>query len=907
MVSLRQIRHVVRSDYTMNIGVTVLVYWLAGMLGMSLGESTGYVSPVFPAAGFAIAMMVYTENKGWPGVWLGSLALNLWIAQTHAGITTSTVVALGIASGSTLQAVSASWLLKRRGIACQQLETASDIGRSLFWAGPMACIISASAGIGTLYAMGLMPASAWLHSWWVWWTGDTLGVVLAMPITMAILCRKAPSWRSRLITVIVPTVITLGVVSAAYFATAHWEHKQQRNAIDKYGQTIVQLLEHRFIAHQEALSSLKRLIEVTPDMTFQQFEHFTAVTLKDNPDIFALSFNSYVQLKQRAEYEKDFALRNGKPGFEITERNAAKQLVRAADRPGYVSVSYIAPLAGNLPAVGYDIFSEPIRRQAIANAITTRQPVITAPIRLVQENRERVGMLVLHPAYHRLDADDHSDSIDPLGFAVGVIKADEMIGIATRKALIDGLVFEIDDSGTGKPIYLSSTAAHRPADRSEIQEGKVTVADRSWTVSVWATEEYVQNHHLWTSWIVGVIGVTMASLLQVLVLVITGHTAIVERKVQDQTHELRERGEALEDRNAQLSALFSLSPDGLVALSSDGIIKFVNPAFQAMTGIASSELVGNHVDDYLDKRLREHAENPGSFSGIAACFSNRDENPQTLVLRAPRYTVLQLVGIHSEAASASQLIYSRDITREAEVDRMKSDFLSHAAHELRTPMASIYGFSELLLVRELDPDTRRELLETIHRQTQGLVAIINELLDLVRIEARQGKDFTIQSVDLPPLIRETLDDLAFDAERWPIAFQFDKAIPMVRADRGKLRQALINVLNNAQKYSPEGGQIQIEIVSRTGMTGISIRDHGIGMTSDELKHFGERFWRADTSGNIPGTGLGTAIVKEILQILGGKVEVMSKPDAGTTVTLWLQESTPPTGRPFGKAPVESVV
>lgn len=134
-------------------------------------------------------------------------------------------------------------------------------------------------------------------------------------------------------------------------------------------------------------------------MTYEQFEYFTAITLKDNPDIFALSFNSYVSLKQRKEYEITFSKRTDNPKFQITERQADKQLVRADLRPNYVSVSYIAPLDGNRPAIGFDIFSEPIRQRAINNAITSRRPAMTAPIQLVQENRHRVGMLVLHPAY----------------------------------------------------------------------------------------------------------------------------------------------------------------------------------------------------------------------------------------------------------------------------------------------------------------------------------------------------------------------------------------------------------------------------------------------------------------------------------------------------------------------------
>ncbi|MBV5337535.1 MAG: MASE1 domain-containing protein, partial [Deltaproteobacteria bacterium] len=143
------------------IVVTFLVYWLLGGLGLSLGTYPGYVSPVFPAAGFAVALMLWSANKAWPGIWLGSLALNLGVAWWHGNLTLSAVItALGIASGATLQALVASRLVQSRvKNAWSSLEQEKDILRSLFWSGPVACLISATMGVGVLYALQIIPAS----------------------------------------------------------------------------------------------------------------------------------------------------------------------------------------------------------------------------------------------------------------------------------------------------------------------------------------------------------------------------------------------------------------------------------------------------------------------------------------------------------------------------------------------------------------------------------------------------------------------------------------------------------------------------------------------------------------------------------------------------------------------------
>jgi signal transduction histidine kinase len=133
--------------------------------------------------------------------------------------------------------------------------------------------------------------------------------------------------------------------------------------------------------------------------------------------------------------------------------------------------------------------------------------------------------------------------------------------------------------------------------------------------------------------------------------------------------------------------------------------------------------------------------------------------------------------------------------------------------------------------------------------------------------------------------------MQIDPARWPLSVECAGGMPPVRADAAKLRQALTNVLGNAVKYSPKGGAVEIRCVTETRQgkpfVGIVITDNGIGMTAAQLARVGERFYRADTSGNIPGTGLGVTIVKEIVELHGGSLDVESMSGAGTTMTLWL--------------------
>lgn len=363
--------------------------------------------------------------------------------------------------------------------------------------------------------------------------------------------------------------------------------------------------------------------------------------------------------------------------------------------------------------------------------------------------------------------------------------------------------------------------------------------------------------------------------------------------------------EMIEERNAQLDAIFQLAPDGLVSFDHEDRVKYVNPAFLHLTGLVSGKVIGLSLNE-LESCLRNQLESPDSWAGLTPCFTKAGEftgeapgqvggeneakeqaQQNLLALRQPHEVVLDIAGVAKGPSLGGRLLHVRDVTHEVEVDRLKSEFLSHAAHELRTPMASILGFSEILLEMELDEPTRRDLLETIHRQTMWLVDIINELLDLSRIEARRGKDMVIGDVELTRFIRATLDGLAIDTTQWHIETDLPSREIFVKTDSAKLRQALTNILGNAQKYSPNGGEIRVAVVSKAGQVGIQVTDSGIGMTPEEIARFGDRFWRADNSGKIPGTGLGVAIVKEILKLLGGSLEVSSKKRHGTTVILWL--------------------
>ena len=343
----------------------------------------------------------------------------------------------------------------------------------------------------------------------------------------------------------------------------------------------------------------------------------------------------------------------------------------------------------------------------------------------------------------------------------------------------------------------------------------------------------------------------------------------------------------LSSQKQRLQSVFDLSPDAFIATDADARIVLVNPAFLAWTGSTVNTWLGMHKDKLWKRLLAD-----GDARQVPG-----DGEVLRLELRQPevRQLLCATRAIHLAEGDgeryAGSVIYMRDITREEELVRMKSEFLALAAHELRTPLTSILGYAELLLRERIEGEMREEALKVIHDQSKWLVKIVNDLVDLSRIDAGGRNQLEPIDIDSAELVQATLGLHSPTPGRTPPRLALLPRL-YVHVDPAKLQQALLNVLDNAYKYS-NSGDVDIEILEDTqnGRIGIRISDQGIGMTSQQLHHVFERFWRADNSGNSPGTGLGMSIAQEIVQLHGGSIDIDSTPGIGTKVTIWLPLST----------------
>ena len=221
-----------------------------------------------------------------------------------------------------------------------------------------------------------------------------------------------------------------------------------------------------------------------------------------------------------------------------------------------------------------------------------------------------------------------------------------------------------------------------------------------------------------------------------------------------------------------------------------------------------------------------------------------------------------------------------------ESERMKTELVNIVSHELRTPLASVLGFTALLLKREFDPPTRRHYLGIVDAQARRLAALLEDFLDVQRIE-HEGVDLADERVDLATLLGEQAQLYAAQSPKHHLEIELPEQPLTVRGDPNRLAQVVGNLLSNAIKYSPEGGRVEL-VAARSGEgVRIAVRDEGLGIPQDQQSRIFTKFFRGDAGATgITGTGLGLAVSREIVEAHGGSIGFDSDPGEGTT--FWLE-------------------
>jgi PAS domain S-box-containing protein len=337
----------------------------------------------------------------------------------------------------------------------------------------------------------------------------------------------------------------------------------------------------------------------------------------------------------------------------------------------------------------------------------------------------------------------------------------------------------------------------------------------------------------------------------------------------------------------QVDNILRSAGDGMVVTDRRNRVTHINQVAMEMLGVTAEEVVGkSYVRLFKNPELRRQAASFFAIRDISArqhdFLLRRDAAAEPDVMQA-RITPLR----DRDGTLAGLVTLLRDVTRERKLDQLKSEFISTAAHEMRTPMSVITGYAELLLDLELvdsfDAEQKREFLREICRKVETLSRLVDDLFDISRIEAGLPLSLERAPCELNAVINEVVQRFASRSPRHDFAVTLADVGPVV-VDGSKMAQVFDNLISNAVKYSPQGGRIEICSAEADGLLRFTVRDQGIGMTPAQLARVFEKFYRADSSNTaVGGLGLGMSIVKAIVEAHGGTIRLESQPKAGTTV------------------------
>ena len=609
---------------------------VSGKLALLLAVPPGYASPLFPPAGIAIAAMLIRGPATLPWTFLGSFLLNVWTAHSigHGSAVTWLAAAVVIAAASTLQAAIGGTVLRRAVGYPAPLDNERDLWRFLFLS-PVSCLTSATLSLGGLLALGVVLLPDLVTSWVSWWIGDTVGVLVVLPLMFVIAGEPRTLWRSRAGPVALPMLLFFALFVAIFVRVNTWEHDEALLEFRLLSQEIVDKI-HAGLAEQEIfLEQLERSFSRPAPLSRADFRHLAKNLLQRFPTIQAVKWAPQIDFSKRVAFEE--AQHSDLPGFEIREVDTSGQQRRAAERDRYYPVTYVEPLEGNEHIVGFDLFSEAGRKTAIEETINTGRVITTPPIRLVQKKGDQPGILLIFPV--------HDGTNGPGVVSVALRMGTFVTGIVAPVG--STLDVRLVDVGQNKALFSGFSPL---ASGASSYEDTFTFGGRHYRVKTVPTASYLKQHRRWQSWAVLVAGVISTGLLGALLLLGTGYTRRIETVVDERTRDLATANQRLrlevQEREQVEAALRQAQRMEAIGQLTGGIAHDFNNLLTVVSGNAAL-LHDKAPDDVVARRasaIIRAAEQGVRLTRQLLAFSRRQTlRPESVDLRQRTHEIAEML------------------------------------------------------------------------------------------------------------------------------------------------------------------------------------------------------------------------------------------------------------------------
>ena len=576
-----------------------IAYFVAAWFGGLLATQPSHASPVWPAAGVALAFMLVYGRTVIPGIFIGALISQSFVFLAPSGAE-NLLESLAVGSLAGVGAYLQAWLgmaLINRWVGHRDglIEDKKIIRFFVFIA--FSCLVSASVGTASLYFRGVIAQSNLANSWFTWWIGDTIGASVFAPITLLFIGQPRSIWRVRRRLMLIPLLFVLALVVTAFQFSLRQEQQRVSHEFQRQVDLLHTSIQEHLRNHLSTNLALKALFYSAQKVERPEFVRF-AETIK-SLDGSIKEWTPRVVHVERAKWEETHKT-------PIKALNDAGNLEFSADKPVYFPVTYIYPGKTNEKVYGYDISSNPDVEPLILKAIDTDMTTATSGIHLVQDDKTRIGVVIYSPVYQKQALKTAAERQQAfLGFVASVFRIDDDIQAIFKWLGNKELQLLLSIHDQDQLIFSNLSADHNQVLQfSTLANAKeIEFAGRQWRLEYLPSKEFFRQQQSTVATLLILGGFLFCSLAAAGLLLLTGRTARVEELIEKRTQDLLSSNASLNQEIAirqqhenelRVSAATFESHEAIVVTDPNGNILRVNKAFTEITGYSAEEAIGQN-------------------------------------------------------------------------------------------------------------------------------------------------------------------------------------------------------------------------------------------------------------------------------------------------------------------------
>jgi diguanylate cyclase (GGDEF)-like protein/PAS domain S-box-containing protein len=582
--------------------VTFCIFIVA-KLSQYLTVPPSNASPIWPAAGIALAVAIQYGPRIVLGIFLGSTLFEFHLfgatADTH-DLYSQFMLATGLGIGTAVQALVGAQLVQRTLGPLPLLVRNQEIFHFQLLAGPIACLVSATISISVLWTLGIVVKEELLVGWITWWVGDTIGVMIFAPLMLIYLNQHQPLWQGREFTVAFPMLLLFFSVIVFYSYSNYKESEEKQLKFHKQARAYHHTLMRAFQTHIAILESLKSHFNASETVHRSGFKIVTQTPIAKHAGIQALEWIPKIDHLQRNAFEHTLP-----DGGTIRHLQHDGTLQPADDRTEYYAIQYIEPPEDNNTAFGFDITSNPLAAEALFRARDSGKIAATAPLHLVQETENKLGIALYNPVYRTTstpaDIEQRRDSI--IGVVAAIFRIKNLIDnelTLLKQQTIAVRLLDVTEEAEPQLLFTNGDqdSANLKHQLSEIHN--IDMGGRQWRLEYTATNNFIAENTTWGMWIVLTGGLMVTALFGTVLLMLTGHTQRMEEEVLERTAELRNEVMQRRDAETQLRQVLDGAELGFWDWNYETGTQWVNDRWMEILGIEQRELKSN-ISDFIER------------------------------------------------------------------------------------------------------------------------------------------------------------------------------------------------------------------------------------------------------------------------------------------------------------------